>query len=110
MRRGQGCGAPSTSAQCLCGDQRVGRGLAAASLPADAVPDLYGDLYVQELRERWIEAHLHCGVKPPYDPLVPTHNRIKRDPTWTFMTIEAGHDSMVIAPDALASLLMAPDW
>jgi len=50
-----------------------------------------------------------AGIKPPYAPLVPTHDRIKRDPTWTFMTIEAGHDSMVIAPDKLASLLMAPE-
>jgi pimeloyl-ACP methyl ester carboxylesterase len=47
-----------------------------------------------------------AGIKPPYAPLGPTYNRIKNDKTWSFMTIAAGHDSMVIAPDELASLLM----
>jgi pimeloyl-ACP methyl ester carboxylesterase len=44
--------------------------------------------------------------KPPYAAFVSTHNRIKGDRTWSFITIEAGHDSMVTAPDKLASLLM----
>lgn len=47
-----------------------------------------------------------ASVKPLYALLVPTHNRIKGDNTWSFMTIEAGHNSMVTAPDELASLLM----
>ena len=47
-----------------------------------------------------------AGNKPPYASLVPTYNRIKGDSTWSFTTIEAGHDSMVTAPDELASLLM----
>jgi pimeloyl-ACP methyl ester carboxylesterase len=47
-----------------------------------------------------------ASVKPLYDLLVPTHHRIRGDKTWSFMTLEAGHDSMVTAPDALASLLM----
>jgi pimeloyl-ACP methyl ester carboxylesterase len=44
--------------------------------------------------------------KPPYASLVPTHNRIRGDHTWSFTTIKAGHDSMVTAPHELASLLM----
>jgi len=47
-----------------------------------------------------------ASIKPPYDLLVPTHNRIRGDNTWSFTTIEAGHDSMVTAPDELASLLL----
>jgi hypothetical protein len=44
--------------------------------------------------------------KPPYASLVPTHDRIRGDKSWSFMTIESGHDVMVIAPGELASLLM----
>ena len=47
-----------------------------------------------------------AAIKPPYATLVSTHNRIRGDHTWSFTTIEAGHDSMVTAPDELASLLM----
>lgn len=47
-----------------------------------------------------------ASTKPPYVLLDSTRNRIKGDPTWTFRTLEAGHDSMVTAPDELASLLM----
>ena len=47
-----------------------------------------------------------AAIKPPYALLVSTHNRIRGDHTWSFTTIEAGHDSMVTAPDELASLLM----
>jgi hypothetical protein len=35
-----------------------------------------------------------------------SHFRIRRDNTWSFMTLEAGHESMVTAPDDLASLLV----
>ncbi|WAC08741.1 MAG: alpha/beta hydrolase [Thermodesulfobacteriota bacterium] len=47
-----------------------------------------------------------ASTKPPYALLASTRNRIKGDHTWSFTTIEAGHDSMVTAPDELASLLM----
>jgi pimeloyl-ACP methyl ester carboxylesterase len=47
-----------------------------------------------------------ASIKPLYDLLVPTHDRIRGDETWSFTTLEACHDSMVTAPDALASLLM----
>lgn len=47
-----------------------------------------------------------ASVNPLYDLMVPTHNRIRSDNTWSFTTIETGHNSMVTAPDKLASLLM----
>jgi hypothetical protein len=47
-----------------------------------------------------------ASIKPLYALLAPTHDRIRGDKTWSFMTLEAGHDSMVTAPDELASLLM----
>ena len=47
-----------------------------------------------------------ASSKPPYALLVSTRNRIRDDNTWSFTTIEAGHDSMVTAPDELASLLI----
>lgn len=46
-----------------------------------------------------------AAVKPPYAALVSAHNLVRNDPTWSFTTIEAGHDSMVTAPDELAALL-----
>jgi hypothetical protein len=47
-----------------------------------------------------------ASTKPPYALLAATRNSIRGDHTWSFTTIEAGHDSMVTAPDELASLLM----
>jgi pimeloyl-ACP methyl ester carboxylesterase len=46
-----------------------------------------------------------AATNPPYAMLVPTHERIRADKTWSYTTIEAGHDCMVIAPDKLAALL-----
>lgn len=43
--------------------------------------------------------------QPPYQAYVPIYERVKRDPSWTFKTIESGHDSMVTAPSALVALL-----
>jgi hypothetical protein len=47
-----------------------------------------------------------ASTKPPYALLSSTRDRIRGDNTWSFTTIEAGHDSMVTAPDEVASLLM----
>jgi pimeloyl-ACP methyl ester carboxylesterase len=44
-------------------------------------------------------------TKPPYSMLVPTHDRMKADKTWSFAAIETAHDAMVTAPDELASML-----
>jgi hypothetical protein len=50
-----------------------------------------------------------AGSRPQYASLVPTYERIRGDNTWPFATIEAGRDSMVTAPDELASLLMGSE-
>ena len=47
-----------------------------------------------------------AAVKPPYLPLVATHERVKADKSWSFTSIDAGHDAMIIAPSELASLLI----
>jgi pimeloyl-ACP methyl ester carboxylesterase len=47
-----------------------------------------------------------AATKPPYALLASTRNSISGDPSWSFTSIEAGHDSMVTAPDELAALLM----
>jgi pimeloyl-ACP methyl ester carboxylesterase len=47
-----------------------------------------------------------ASTKPPYALLAATRDRIRGDHTWSFTTIEAGHNSMVTAPDELAALLM----
>ncbi len=46
-----------------------------------------------------------ASTKPYYALLAATRDCIRRDNTWSFTTIEAGHDSMVMAPHELASLL-----
>jgi pimeloyl-ACP methyl ester carboxylesterase len=47
-----------------------------------------------------------AAIKPQYAAVAPTHDRVKADNSWSFTTIEAGHNSMVTAPAELASLLM----
>jgi hypothetical protein len=47
-----------------------------------------------------------AAVRPPYLPLVATHERVKADQSWSFTPIEAGHDAMIIAPSELSLLLM----
>jgi pimeloyl-ACP methyl ester carboxylesterase len=47
-----------------------------------------------------------ASTQPLYELLVPTHDWIRIDQTWSFQTLDAGHDAMVTAPDALASRLM----
>ena len=48
-----------------------------------------------------------ASSKPPYALLEATRNWVRGDQTWSFTTIEAGHDSMVTDPDELASRLLA---
>ncbi len=48
-----------------------------------------------------------ASIKPSYSLLVPTHDRVRNDSTWSFVTIHAGHDSMITAPHELASLLLS---
>jgi hypothetical protein len=47
-----------------------------------------------------------ASTKPAYALLASTRNRIRGDNTWSFTTLAAGHDSIVTAPDELASLIM----
>jgi hypothetical protein len=47
-----------------------------------------------------------ASTKPPYALLAATRDQVKGDQSWSFTTLEAGHDSMVTAPDELAALLM----
>lgn len=47
-----------------------------------------------------------ASIKPPQELLVATHDWIRHDSTWSFTTLDACHDSMITAPDAVASLLM----
>lgn len=47
-----------------------------------------------------------AGSKPRYPCVVATLDRIRGDKSWSFMAIEAGHDSMVTAPEEVASLFM----
>jgi pimeloyl-ACP methyl ester carboxylesterase len=48
-----------------------------------------------------------ASTKPPYALLAATRELVRADKSWSFTTIAAGHNSMVTAPDELASLLMA---
>jgi pimeloyl-ACP methyl ester carboxylesterase len=44
--------------------------------------------------------------KPPYALLAATHDLVRNDSTWSFSTLNAGHDSMVTAPEELAAVLI----
>ena len=46
------------------------------------------------------------SVEPAYPPLGATADRIEADPSWDFHELESGHDSMLIAPEALTELLL----
>jgi pimeloyl-ACP methyl ester carboxylesterase len=47
-----------------------------------------------------------ASTNPLYALMMPTHERIKGDKTWSFMPLETAHDSMVTAPEKLAAVLM----
>ncbi len=47
-----------------------------------------------------------AAANPPYRPMQPTCDRLRGDPTWTYRTIDTGHDMMVTAPADLANLLL----
>jgi pimeloyl-ACP methyl ester carboxylesterase len=46
-------------------------------------------------------------VKPAYPPLGVAHDYAKKAPGWTYQEIATGHDAMVLAPKALAEMLLA---
>ncbi|MFM8519856.1 MAG: hypothetical protein ACKOB2_05565 [Solirubrobacterales bacterium] len=45
------------------------------------------------------------SIEPAYPPLGETPDRIQADPSWGFHELRTGHDSMLMAPEALAALL-----
>jgi len=47
-----------------------------------------------------------AAADPPYPPMQPVYDRIRADPGWRWRTLATGHDMMVTAPVALASLLL----
>lgn len=47
-----------------------------------------------------------AAADPAYAPMRPIVERVSREPGWRFRTIAAGHDMMVTAPRAVASLLL----
>jgi len=49
-----------------------------------------------------------AASRPPYASLAPIRERLRGDPTWSFTTIDSGHDAMLTAPAALGSLLLLP--
>ena len=63
-------------------------------LPLDPVP---------ELPRRYV----HCTVKPGGDSFAGFAAAARTDPTWDFATLATGHDAMITAPEALATLLSA---
>jgi hypothetical protein len=49
--------------------------------------------------------YVHCTVKPGGDSFARFADAARTDPTWRLDTIPTGHDVMISAPDALATLL-----
>lgn len=48
-----------------------------------------------------------AAAAPPYPPMQPVYDRVSRSADWIWKTLPTGHDMMVTAPAALASLLLA---
>jgi len=47
-----------------------------------------------------------ANTSPEFPDLEATHRRVKEDGTWKYATVDAGHDSLITAPGAVASRLM----
>jgi pimeloyl-ACP methyl ester carboxylesterase len=46
-----------------------------------------------------------ASTNPPYSLLASARDQVTADKSWEFKTMDAGHDSMVTAPESLASTL-----
>jgi pimeloyl-ACP methyl ester carboxylesterase len=58
--------------------------------------------------ERLPRTFVHCTVKPTGDSFAPFAEAAAREGSgWRLLTIDAGHDAMVTAPDALARTLLS---
>jgi pimeloyl-ACP methyl ester carboxylesterase len=51
------------------------------------------------------KTYIAC-LDPAYGPLIPTHERVRRQRGWEYLEFASGHDAMVISPDALTELLI----
>jgi pimeloyl-ACP methyl ester carboxylesterase len=45
-------------------------------------------------------------TNPSYDAIAPTRKLAQAQPGWTYLELETGHDAMILAPDALAEMLL----
>jgi pimeloyl-ACP methyl ester carboxylesterase len=61
-------------------------------LPRDPLPDLP-------------RSYIYCTIKPGPDPFTGFAATARKDPSWRFDELAAGHDAMVTAPAELAALL-----
>ena len=52
-------------------------------------------------------SYIHCTKKTGPDPFKQFANRYRDDPTWSFHTLDAGHNPNFTAPDALGALLLS---
>ena len=50
---------------------------------------------------------VHCLDKPAGDSFAGFAARAASDPDWRFLTLDAGHDAMIIAPAATAAALLS---
>jgi pimeloyl-ACP methyl ester carboxylesterase len=51
------------------------------------------------------KTYIAC-TSPAYEPLLPTHDWVRRQNGWEFLELASGHDAMVISPEALTKLLV----
>ena len=51
------------------------------------------------------KTYIAC-TDPPYQPLVPTHEWVRRQTGWQYVEFPSGHDAMVIRPEALTEVLI----
>ena len=52
------------------------------------------------------KTYIAC-TDPAYEPLVATHDWVRRQNGWQYLEFASGHDAMVIRPEALTELLVA---
>lgn len=51
------------------------------------------------------KTYIAC-IDPAYEPLVATHDWVRRQNGWQYLEFASGHDAMVIRPEALAKVLV----
>jgi pimeloyl-ACP methyl ester carboxylesterase len=51
------------------------------------------------------KTYIAC-IDPAYQPLVPTHQWVRRQNGWQYLELSSGHDAMVIHPEELTKVLL----